>query len=965
MIISFMRKRSLFACGFGPAARKRNSCWVALWVVTVACLSAGAGQSPFRVVDSGFDAFRSGEFGNAGQNLYVSRNGRIQFIHHWDLNGDGFYDFVLNTTHNRMDVPNAFVYLQRTEGFHSAISPIYDSLPLYEKWKQETRSRDALWQLEAVSPAGLFVEDLNRDGFPEVVFANRTDGFTSTSVSYVYWGSAQGYARRAELPTATATDVCAADLNHDGTIDLVFANQGWAHPSVGGYRDHLQSFIYWGSKQGYSATARSEVSTVRAVSCAVGDLDADGNPDLVFANAGLNESDLSIHWGTKTGIDFTHPTRRKAPGIRRVRLKRLAPFGWSLMTATEGSTEILRCNPARELIPALQLPIGSWAVAAADLDRDGQDDLALATKDSIQILWSKARFDVSQSATLPALSPRDVAIAQIDADLWPDIVVANHQTATTYDAPSFVYWGSEQGYSATHREELQTFGALAVAAGDVNQDGKSDLVFANTSSAFVTSPETRENALVYWGRARRGYSASAVTRYPVNAARGYSASAVTRYPVNAAMGSAMVDLDDDGHSELLFANMADESFVYRGTAEGPSPAKMEALAVPGSKPHNAFAVADVNRDGYLDVLLCGWVSATSGGATLLLWGGPSGLSVARSVKIEYPLKGVANIRLADLNNDGFLDLFLAASYDSHSAVLWGNGEGFSMARSDTIDQPYLSNAEFADLDGDGFLDWILCQVFDLKQHNYRAASRVIVRFGSKAGFDKRAPIALPAGGALDLVVADFDKNGGLDLGVAQYSGGTRDDLPFLIYWNEGKGKFSASNRTELPATGGTGGLSGDFDNDGFLDLLAINHISRGNHNVDSHVYWGSAHGFSIRERTRLPGFGPHWAQNVDIGNLYTRELQETFTSRPIAVPANVKKLRVMLGTETPRHSRLAVQVRQASTKEALAQQGWHVTNNEDVIWRTDDRWLQYQILFQAGAGGATPYLKEVKIEQVE
>ncbi|MSO22461.1 MAG: VCBS repeat-containing protein [Acidobacteria bacterium] len=931
------------------AARRSIKYLTAFLIVVIAPLFIRAAKRPFRVVDSGFEVFHSGEFGNAGQNLYVSRSGRVQFIHHWDLNRDGFYDFVLNTTHNRMDVPNAFVYLQREGGFQSAISPVYDSLPLYERWKQEGKSRDSLWQLQAVSPGGGLIEDLNQDGFQEVVLGNRTDGFTSTSVSFVYWGSAQGYTRRTELPTATAADVCAADLNHDGATDLIFPNQGWGHPALGGYRDHLQSFIYWGSKAGYSVSSRTIVPTTRAVSCAVGDLDSDGNQDLVFANTGQNDSDLAVHWGTETGIDWTHPTRWKIPGLRRVRVKRLASFGWAVMAAAEGSTQVLRCSPARELTPVAHLPIGSWAVAASDLDRDGQDDFVLAAKDGVQILWSKARYDPQQATLLPAFAPRDLAVTDLNADEWPEIIVANNQTATTYDAPSFVYWGSERGYHSDRRQELQTFGALAVAVGDVNRDGKIDLLFANTSSGFVTGPETRENALVYWGRDHRGYSPSAVSRYPVNAA----------------MGSAIVDLDDDGYPELLFANMADASFVYRGTPQGPSLAKMETIAVPGSKPHNAFATADLNRDGYLDVMLCGWVSAESGGATLLLWGGPSGLSVTRSAKIEYPLKGVANIRLADLNNDGFLDLFLAASYDSQSAILWGNGKGFSMNRSSRIDQPYLGNVEFADLDGDGYLDLILCQVSDLKQHNYRAGSRVVVRFGSKEGFDQRAPVELPTSGALDLVVADFDKSGSLDLGVAQYSGGTRDDLPFLIFWNEGKGKFSFPKRTELPATGGTGAVSADFDKDGFLDLLVINHISKGNHNVDSYVYWGSPQGFSARDRTNLPGFGPHWAQNVDIGNLYSRELQETYTSRSIAVPSDVKKLRLTPGGETPLHSRLTIQVRSARTKETLEQKDWRPAGNESLAWPPADQWLQYRIVFQAGAGGATPYLEEVRIEQVE
>ncbi|PYV07484.1 MAG: hypothetical protein DMG07_28750, partial [Acidobacteria bacterium] len=461
-------------------------------------------------------------------------------------------------------------------------------------------------------------------------------------------------------------------------------------------------------------------------------------------------------------------------------------------------------------------------------------------------------------------------MADLDRDGRQDIVLANNHSARTYDVPSYIYWGNPRGYGPQRRSELQTFGAVAVAAADVNGDGKPDLAFANNTSGFVPGPDRREDSLVYWGGADRGYSTASVARYPTNAA----------------MGSAMADLDDDGNPELLFANMADDSFLYRGTPSGPSPQKLQKLLFPGSEPHNSFEVADLNRDGYLDVLLCTRVHADSGGRVVILWGSRSGLSERRSTAIDYDLKGVANIRLADLNGDGWLDLFLAASYDTRSAVLWGGPEGFSLRRSAMVKEPYVGNVEFADLDGDGYLDVILCKVFDPRENNHRAGSRIRIYYGGPAGFLSGTPTELPATGALDIVVADLDHDGALDIGVAQYSGGPRSDLPFLIFWNDGRGRFSPENRNQaLPGNGASGALAADFDYDGFLDLLVLNHNERGNHNLNSYLYWGSARGFSQREATALPGAGPHWAQNVDIGNLLTRRQEESYTSTPIPVRA--------------------------------------------------------------------------------
>src|SRR4029450_6487591 len=108
-----------------------------------------------------------------------------------------------------------------------------------------------------------------------------------------------------------------------------------------------------------------------------------------------------------------------------------------------------------------------------------------------------------------------------------------------------------------------------------------------------------------------------------------------------------------------------------------------------------------------------------------------------------------------------------------------------------------------------------------------------------------------------MVWAALNHDGALDIGFAQYSGGPRADLPFPIFWNDGQGRFSSENRDQtLPGTGGTGGLVADFDYDGFLDLLVLNHNDRGNHNINSYIYWGSRRGFSPRAATPLPRAGP-------------------------------------------------------------------------------------------------------------
>ena len=923
----------------------------------IACTSTFAGHpggtravTTFEITQSGFEVLKQGVFSNAGQNLYVSAQGRIQFVHRWDLNNDGYYDLVFNNTHNRVDVPDAFLYLQSGGGYRSAISSAYDLLPLYEKWRQEEISRPTLQRLAGLAPSQMVISDLDRDGHPEVILANTTDGFSYTSTSYIYWGGPDGYRRRTDLPTHTASGVCVGDLNRDGYPDVVFSNKGRGSPAQGGYRDHLESYIYWGAAGGYSAERRTSVPTISAVSCTLGDLDGDGQLDLTFANSESDQSSLYVYWGTVRGPDVKQRTTLTIPNPRQVRFYNVNPSGKCLYLTGKAGVTVLRSSGDRTLTRVRHIDIAAWAAAAGDLDGDGSADLVLATDSGGQVLWSGQDWNTARATTLPALAPQDVLLADLDIDGRYDIVLANNHSERTYDVPSYIYWGNPNGYGLHRRSELQTFGAVAVAAADVNSDGRADLAFANNTSGFVSGPDRREDSLVYWGAPHRGYSAANVTRYPTNAA----------------MGSSLADLDDDGHTELLFANMADDSFLYRGTPMGPSREKLQKLLFPGSEPHNSFETADLNRDGFLDVLLCTRVHGDSGGCVMILWGGSSGFSERNSTAINYDLKGVGNIRLADLNVDGWLDLFLSAGYDTQSAILWGGREGFSMSRSTMVAEPYVGNVEFADLNDDGYLDLILCKVFDPGELNVRAGSRIRIYYGGPAGLLNGKATELPVTGALDIVVADLNHDRALDIGVAQYSGGPRADLPFPIFWNDGQGRFSAGNRDEsLPGNGGTGGLVSDFDYDGLLDLLVLNHNDRGNHNINSYLYLGIAPGLltsggdcASRGRTPLGAKRRHRKYT-------TRRPEESYISTPIAVPAGVRKFRILPYADTPLDSRVEMFVRLAPARDALARAPWEAASDGTVAVAGSHSWLQYRAVLVAGRGGATPYLTGVTIKEME
>ena len=61
-------------------------------------------------ITRGFEAFIQGTFGNAGQNIYVSRAGVLQRIHQFDVDGDGYLDLVICNSQDHWEKPPAYIH---------------------------------------------------------------------------------------------------------------------------------------------------------------------------------------------------------------------------------------------------------------------------------------------------------------------------------------------------------------------------------------------------------------------------------------------------------------------------------------------------------------------------------------------------------------------------------------------------------------------------------------------------------------------------------------------------------------------------------------------------------------------------------------------------------------------------------------------------------------------------------------
>jgi len=153
---------------------------------------------------------------------------------------------------------------------------------------------------------------------------------------------------------------------------------------------------------------------------------------------------------------------------------------------------------------------------------------------------------------------------------------------------------------------------------------------------------------------------------------------------------------------------------------------------------------------------------------------------------------------------------------------WASSLGFQ-SRQDTGG----ANAQAQDFNGDGRLDLI--------QGGRNACSPIKLYWGTEEGFesaklDPRHRILTSANAVTNILSADVDNDGDLDLYLVRGGWVTSDSAPILhneLLLNDGKGRFKRSAQSPLNPAGNrsVAALFADFDLDGWIDLFVCDEVS--------------------------------------------------------------------------------------------------------------------------------------------
>ncbi|HKF97147.1 MAG TPA: VCBS repeat-containing protein [Steroidobacteraceae bacterium] len=297
------------------------------------------------------------------------------------------------------------------------------------------------------TPNSIVVADVNGDGSPDLLVATTADEGYALNPGYadVILNTAGTFQTGVHYSTTgtNPSSIQAVDLTGgNGPVDLIIANFGSGSVSV---------FMH-GASLGTFDTAVDVVTGGQPNHVVASDLNGDGKPDLVLADMSSTGNAIVLL------ADPAHPGQFLAMNL---------PTG-------------------------LTTP----SVAVGDLDRDGFPDIVAAVYDSagnngaVMVFYQNPDGSFRAPVSVPAgAQPQSVKIADVNGDGRPDLIVANFGPGADGmgAAGVSVLLQDTAGSFSTPVTYTTPGGSIDVAVADVNDDQKPDLVVANLAPSNTGS----------------------------------------------------------------------------------------------------------------------------------------------------------------------------------------------------------------------------------------------------------------------------------------------------------------------------------------------------------------------------------------------------------------------------------------------------------------------------------------------
>jgi len=348
--------------------------------------------------------------------------------------------------------------------------------------------------------------DVNGDGYSDIIIGRSEyeNGNVQEGAAFIHYGSASGLSSTPSLIIESNKNysyfgnsvACAGDVNGDGYSDVIIGANNYEN----GEQGEGAAFVYYGSASGLNSTPAwtVESDSIEAgfgssVACA-GDVNGDGYSDVIVGAPDYYTEDFTyisgrayVYYGSESGLSTTADWITESP------------------TSVENEYFEYGCSVA----------------GAGDVNGDGYSDVIVGSyyydnnennEGAAYVYYGSASGLNSSPAWSDESDQEDAnyglsvaGAGDVNGDGFSDIIVGApfYGNGEAEEGKVYVYYGSSHGPDSTpdwtmeSNVESARFGMSVASAGDVNNDGYSDVIIGAGTYDNVESNEGR--AYIYYG----------------------------------------------------------------------------------------------------------------------------------------------------------------------------------------------------------------------------------------------------------------------------------------------------------------------------------------------------------------------------------------------------------------------------------------------------------------------------------